>query len=256
VIFNGAVNTTVDVEVTIPTSWTDPRCGAASTSVDMDQVGTAVPGWSCTRTKVNGHDVLHWHGPQVGPPPQTEADSAQFFTFPVTMPSPAAQTSYGALGGPEGLSVKQVYADGTTALWRTPNSSQPGTEAPGLVRTVAAAPQATTTTLSEPIARLPHLACEALGAFVGNTVPDGDCSVLSAQMTPPNATGTVQFTDKIKDKTAVLGPVPLRAGGLAVLITTKLATGEHSLTATFTPTDPKAFTPSTSNTVRIHVDGD
>ncbi|MGH3821352.1 MAG: hypothetical protein ACRDRA_00675, partial [Pseudonocardiaceae bacterium] len=144
VIFNGAENTTVDVKVTVPTGWTSPACGAASTSVGNRQVGTVVPGWNCVLETAAGRDVLHWTGPQVLPT-QTFADSAQFFTFQVTVPSPAAQTSYGVVGGPEGFYVEQVYADGFTSLWRTPNSTRPGEIANGIVRTVAAAPPPTPT---------------------------------------------------------------------------------------------------------------
>ncbi len=138
VIFNGAENTTVDVQVTIPAGWTNPACGAASTSpsVGYRQVGTVVAHWACIIETVSGHQVLHWAGPQISPS-QTNADSAQFFTFPVTVPSPATQTSYGATGGPEGFYVKQVYANGATSLWRTPNSTQPGEVANGIVRTVS-----------------------------------------------------------------------------------------------------------------------
>jgi hypothetical protein len=84
----------------------------------------------------------------------------------------------------------------------------------------------------------------------GEKAPAGDCSVLIAAVAPPEATGTVQF----KDKTTALGdPVQVRPGGLAVLITKKLAKDEHSLTATFIPKDPTAFKPSTSNTVKVKV---
>ncbi|MGH3821355.1 MAG: hypothetical protein ACRDRA_00690, partial [Pseudonocardiaceae bacterium] len=136
VIFNGAENTTVDVKVTVPAGWTSPACGAVSTSVGYRQVGTVVPGWTCTIETADGHQVLHWSGPQISPA-QTFADSAQFVTFQVTVPSPATQTSYGATGGPEGFYVEQRYADGATSLWRTPNSPRPGEVANGIVRTVA-----------------------------------------------------------------------------------------------------------------------
>ncbi|MGH8917705.1 MAG: hypothetical protein ACRD0H_05090, partial [Actinomycetes bacterium] len=140
VIVNGAENTTVDVRVTVPAGWTDPVCGAVSTSVGNRQVGTVVSGWACVIESVNAHQVLHWSGPQIGPPPQTFADSAQFFAFQVTVPSPVSQTSYGAVGGPEGFYVEQRYADGVTSLWRTPNSTREGEVANGIVRTVAGTP--------------------------------------------------------------------------------------------------------------------
>ncbi|MGH3708588.1 MAG: hypothetical protein ACRDRQ_10895 [Pseudonocardiaceae bacterium] len=136
VIFNGAVNTTVDVKITVPASWTSSVCGAASTSTGNRQVGTVVSGWTCTIETVSAHQVLHWHGPQVSPA-QSESDSAQFFTFPVTVPSPAVQTSYGVTEGAEGFYVEQAYANGATSLWRTPNSTRPGKVANGIIRTVS-----------------------------------------------------------------------------------------------------------------------
>jgi hypothetical protein len=73
---------------------------------------------------------------------------------------------------------------------------------------------------------------------------------------PSDATGTVQFKDKFQDKITTLGEVSVRTGGLAVLITKKLTKGVHSLTAMFTPRDPVAFKPSTSNTMTVEVGGD
>ncbi|MGH3752224.1 MAG: hypothetical protein ACRDRP_05920 [Pseudonocardiaceae bacterium] len=153
VIVNGAENTTVDVKVQVPTDWASPACGAVRTQVGNRQVGTVVPGWTCTIETVSGHQVLHWTGPQISPS-QTFADGAQFFTFQVTMPSPATNTSYGAPGGPEGVFVEQRYADGFTSLWKSPNdttrptstggghdgTSGQYTVATGLIRTVAGTP--------------------------------------------------------------------------------------------------------------------
>lgn len=224
VIFNGAVNTTVDVQVTVPAGWTNPDCGAASTSVGNSQVGTVVPGWKCTIETVSGHKVLHWHGPQVSTT-QTEADSAQFFTFPVTVPSPITTTSYGATGSPaEGFYVKQTYADGTIAPFRSPNdTTRPGEEAPGLVRTVAGTQTPTQTTLQVfPVTTL-HLAVSVVA------------------VSPQDATGTVQ----LQDGTTTLGdPQPL-TDGFAIIIR-PLPPGPHSLTAMFTPRNPRKFGPSTT----------
>ena len=127
VVFNGAENTTVDVRVSLPTAWTNPACGPARTAAALgnEQLGDPVPGWSCAIETTSGHQVLHWSGPQVSAK-QTDADSAQFFTFQATMPSPATTTSYGAQGGPEGIHVQQVYASGFTSLWTPPNDPPTG----------------------------------------------------------------------------------------------------------------------------------
>jgi len=74
---------------------------------------------------------------------------------------------------------------------------------------------------------------------------------------PPKATGTVLFKDEFRAKTTARGdPVLVRPGGLAVLITKKLAGGVHSLSAMFIPKDPAAFQPSTANTVKVGVGDD
>jgi hypothetical protein len=134
-----------------------------------------------------------------------------------------------------------------TPLPPTPTPTPlPGTPTP----TPVPGAKKTSTKLVVPIVRVPHFVCVFLGAAFNTMVPDGDCSVLIGKVAPPDATGTVQF----KDKTITLGePVQVRLGGLAVLITDKLGRGEHSLTAMFIPTDPAAFKPSTSKTVRVRV---
>ncbi len=292
VMFNGAENTTVDVKVTVPTGWTDPACGAASTSVDNRQVGTMVPGWNCVLETADGHDVLHWTGPQIDPPPQTFADSAQFFTFQVTVPSPATTISYGATGSPaEGFYVEQRYADGATSLWRTPNSTRPGEVANGIVRTVAAgastptptptpapptptptpAPPTPTPTPAPPTptptpptptptpapapAPEPPTPTPAPGATVTTTTLRvieislpfgwGGLAFPFATVAPFDTAGTVQF----KDGTTNLGGPVRVTGGIVIGPFRRMPPGAHSLTATFAPADPEAFSPSTSNTV-------
>ena len=64
-------------------------------------------------------------------------------------------------------------------------------------------------------------------------------------MAPLNAVGTVQF----KDGTVNLGGPVRVIAGRAVGPISFLSRGPHSLTAVFTPTNPAAFTPSTSNAV-------
>ncbi|MGB8961000.1 MAG: Ig-like domain-containing protein, partial [Pseudonocardiaceae bacterium] len=71
--------------------------------------------------------------------------------------------------------------------------------------------------------------------------------LLIANVTPTGAAGTVQFSDG----SSVLG-APLQVfNGVAFLSTSALASGTHSLTAAFTPTDPAAFGPSTSAVVPL-----
>ena len=72
----------------------------------------------------------------------------------------------------------------------------------------------------------------------------GTAETLTATVTPASAVGSVQFLDGV---TPLGSPVTV-TGGSASLSTT-LASGTHSLSAVFTPTNPAAFTASTSNTV-------
>lgn len=73
--------------------------------------------------------------------------------------------------------------------------------------------------------------------------PAGTDETLTATVTP-DAPGTVQF----RNGTALLGD-PVTVTGGAASLTTTLPPGTHTLTATFTPTDPAAFTGSASAAV-------
>ncbi len=68
---------------------------------------------------------------------------------------------------------------------------------------------------------------------------------LTATVTGAGATGTVQFRYGTTD----LGSVVTLTGGVAVLTTSALTTGVHSLTAVFVPTNSLNFTGSTSTAV-------
>ncbi|MGH3782264.1 MAG: alkaline phosphatase family protein [Pseudonocardiaceae bacterium] len=105
---------------------------------------------------------------------------------------------------------------------------QPPNPRPLLLDPTTGQVQATTTNTSLQVAPNP--------GFQG--IPE----ILIANVSPFNAVGTVQF----KDGTNNLGaPVPVGAG-LAISTTSTLATGTHTLTAVFTPTNPAVFGPSTS----------
>lgn len=156
-LFTG--DTTVDVKVVVPDGWTNPACGDAMTQINdastnnTNQPGSVVAGWTCALESAGGRAVLHWSGPAVLPP-ATAADSAQFFVFTVTVPSPASLTTYnGAAGsGTEGFIVDQTYASGEIEHW-IPSADFPGTApqgatttvASGLARSVAPAGSVTTT---------------------------------------------------------------------------------------------------------------
>src|SRR5437879_4972270 len=75
--------------------------------------------------------------------------------------------------------------------------------------------------------------------------PPGTTVNLTASVAPTAAVGSVQF----QSDGANLGPAVSVTAGTATTSTNSLATGTHSLTAAFTPTDPTAFTGSTSQAV-------
>ena len=75
--------------------------------------------------------------------------------------------------------------------------------------------------------------------------PQGTSVNLTANVTPVIATGSVQF----KDGAANLGPAVSVTAGTATTSSSTLSAGSHSLTASFIPTDPTAFSPSNSAAV-------
>jgi Bacterial Ig-like domain (group 3) len=80
----------------------------------------------------------------------------------------------------------------------------------------------------------------------GSTAVQGSLVTLTAAISPSTAVGTVQF----KDGTTNIGPpVTVSNNGTAAGSTSLLALGSHQLTAVFTPTNPAAFSPSTSPAV-------
>lgn len=138
-LVNGAPNNVVDVKLLLPTTWTNPACGAASTDVS-NAPGTPVAGWTCVIDNTPAGQVVHWTGSQLaaGAPVTSRA---RFFSFQATMPSPATQTSFGAFGGPPGVYLVETYAGGEIVDFKCPNDPRTlrsnGDTATGLVRTVA-----------------------------------------------------------------------------------------------------------------------
>jgi hypothetical protein len=88
-----------------------------------------------------------------------------------------------------------------------------------------------------------------LTASPASPVAQGTPVTLTATVTPAKAAGTVQF----KDGTTNLGTPLTITNGAASLTTSTLTTGSHQLTAVFTPTNPAAFSPSTSPAVSLTV---
>jgi hypothetical protein len=159
--YNNSDDTNVKVEINVPSGWTDPVCGSAMLQVNnsgtgsTNQPGAAVNGWSCSVSTVGSNKVIRFTGPQVVSP-ATKADSAQFFSFNVTTPTPATKTAYSGAGTTQGFIVDQTYASGANSHWY-PNAAYQGTApdgttrnelATGLVRTVNPAPGSPTAVLA------------------------------------------------------------------------------------------------------------
>jgi hypothetical protein len=131
---------TVDVKVTVPAGFTAPICGQAKKNVNdastlfSNQPGDPAAGWSCVVETVNTHKVVHFSGPDA-----SEADAASWYSFSVTVPSPATQTTYGRDPGTEGFLADQTYASGEFVHWIPSGTDDPDNHikvATGLLRTV------------------------------------------------------------------------------------------------------------------------
>ena len=174
----GGFNTTIRTDVIVPAGWANPACSGApkknlnnASTSNTNQPGDDVTGWSCAVVTEGGHQVLRWTGPQLANG-VAATESAVWFVFTVTVPSPVVQTTYdGRAGsGTEGFIIDQYYASsvdpstgcspspcaGSVRHWY-PNADYPGVVPPGatlnpgdvatgLVRTVAGTTGSTTIT--------------------------------------------------------------------------------------------------------------
>jgi hypothetical protein len=90
----------------------------------------------------------------------------------------------------------------------------------------------------------------SLAVVPGGSAAPGTPVALTATVTPSNAAGTVTFTDATTG--TALGTAAV-SGGSASLTVSTLAQGDHSLTASFAPTDSTAFAASTATAVPFTV---
>ena len=97
--------------------------------------------------------------------------------------------------------------------------------------------------------RAPTVTTTKLTVSPVSPVAQGTMVTLNAAVTPATAAGAVQF----KDGTTDLGPPLAVKNGTAVGTTSQLAVGSRQLTAVFTPSDPMAFSTSTSPAVTFVV---
>jgi len=134
-----------------------------------------------------------------------------------------ALVCYGANGSDlTAVATTWIHVDLEGDTWNVIGGEDPGD--PGAVTT-------TTTLAAEP-----------------TSAPAGQPVALTATVTGDGAAGSVEFLD---GETS-LGTADV-TGGAATLTVDSLSVGAHPLTAEFTPTDPEAFTPSTSSAVTVTI---
>jgi Bacterial Ig-like domain (group 3) len=138
-------------------------------------------------------------------------------------------------------SVTAVLADGSHSLTAVFTPTDPtafaASTSPTVDYTVTSASGAVTTSTG-------------LDVTPASPAASGATETLTATVTPSDAAGTVAFMDGATQ----VGSTQTVSGGMAS-VSPVLADGSHSLTAVFTPTDPTAFTASTSAAVAYTVNG-
>ena len=162
--------------------------------------------------------------------PTTATGSVQFMDGATAYGSPVV-TAAGKASLP--TSALTVGSHSLTAVF-TPDTAAFTGSTSTAVTLVVTAPAVTTTT--------------ALDVSPASPQVHGTSLTLTATVTPTDAMGSVQFLDG----TTVLGSSAV-SGGTASITNATLATGSHSLTAKFVPTDATAFTTSTSSAVPFTV---
>ena len=208
---------------TTPTTYqsTDPagsQVTATTTTLAVSPTGSATTGSQVTLTA------------QVSP---TAAGTVQFLDgttaigAPVTVTNGTATLTTSALAqGAHQLSAAFTSTDAAFGS-STSTATSYTVSAPGAVNTTT-----------------------SLAVVPGGSAAPGTPVALTATVAPSNAVGSVTFTDASNGTT--LGSAPL-SGGSASLTVSSLAEGDHSLTASFTPTDPTAFAASTATAVPFTV---
>ncbi len=97
----------------------------------------------------------------------------------------------------------------------------------------------------------PPTSTTSLVVSPASPVDQGSPVTLTATITPSVAAGTVQFKDGVTN----LGNPVIVSNGTVSATTSRLSRGSHRLTAVFSPSDPSAFSQSTSPPVNLTVFG-
>ena len=182
----------------------------------------------------------------------TQGDSV---TLKATVTPSTATGAVTFYDGSKALGPAQTVSGGTTSLsTSTLTAGQHSLTAQFVPDTTAY-----TSATSPPtpfIVNVPGATATSTGLAVSpsNTAPEHAPVALTATVTPAGAAGTVQFVDTRSGTAAPIGdPVTVGSDGTATFTTTSLPSGQHTLTAVFTPTSTSAYNISSSAGVAYQV---
>jgi hypothetical protein len=183
--------------------------------------------------------------------------------FVVTNPVPPTPTpSTSPTPSPSATPTPSVTPTPTTSATPTPSTSPTPTPSGSPTPTPSASPTSSPTasptpspstsatpTPSPSVSPSPTIHKTSTRLFVFACYRAADFPVILLSRTRPGrAEGTVQF----KDGTAAIGAPQKVIYGFAFAVQ-PFAAGDHALTAAFTPDDPKAYEPSTSRPLTLHI---
>jgi hypothetical protein len=165
--------------------------------------------------------------------PATTAGTVQFKDGTTNIGAPVVVRN----GTASGLtSTLAVGSRSLTAVFTPDNSAAFGPSTSPMVTFVVIGAADTTTTLT---------------ISPASQVAEGTPVTLTAAVSPATTLGTVQFKDGLTD---IGSPVSV-SNGIASGSTSRLAAGQRSLTAVFSPSNPAAFNASMSSAVPLMVTG-
>ncbi len=190
--------------------------------------------------------------PTASPTP-TPVPTASPTPVPTASPTPVPTASPTPVPTASPTPKPTVTPSPTPSPTATPSPTPKPTATPTPVPTASPSPTpkptATPTPKPSPTATPSPIVKTSTQLFVlvcGDTKKGSAPAVFVARVTPPAAGGTIQF----KDGSTNVGSPQKVIYGFAIQVSS-LAAGSHNLTAVFAPTDPKAYSPSTSNTVTV-----
>ena len=214
---------------------TTPNNFAGSTSPTVAVTVNPVPAATTTALAVS---------PAGAPQGQQVTLSAQM------SPAAAGQVQFtdggAALGAPVPASVGSGTVTMTTAALAQGTHSLRASFTPTSSAYTSSVSPVVSVTVTQPVAATVTAVALAASPTPGVT---GSTSAVTATLTPAGATGTVQFTDN----GVALGPRQPIAGGAATIAVGNFPAATHSLQATFAPTDPALWAPSSSSVLSYPV---